>query len=276
MKPILTYWDYREYLKDYYEERKSSDAFFSYRFIGTKTDLDAGFLVRIFQGQGHLSGKSVDTFVAFLHLSGREEEYFRCLVDFCKARTDKSRARHYSKLLEIQGFQTTKLAKDQLALFQQWQHIPIRSLIALKDSDTSAASLGNRLSPSLPPSEAEASIALLLRLGLLRTNNRNALELTDTYISAGPEQIRPVAIREFQRETMKLAMESLERHPPELRDISSVSVTLNPKDLPIIRDRIKTLRESILKFSSESTGEREVFQLNMQLFPLTLRKGTEA
>jgi len=66
-----------------------------------------------------------------------------------------------------------------------------------------------------------------------------------------------------------LAGESLDRHPPALRDITTLTLALDLDDLPEARERLRTLRESLLRLSGENPAPRQVYQLNLQLFPLT-------
>jgi uncharacterized protein (TIGR02147 family) len=44
MKSIFEYLDYRDFLKDFYEEKKAQRSFFSYRLFGAKIGLDACYL----------------------------------------------------------------------------------------------------------------------------------------------------------------------------------------------------------------------------------------
>ena len=92
-------------------------------------------------------------------------------------------------------------------------------------------------------------------------------KVNDTFVSTGGNW-RSEAVRAFQKETIRLAGESLERHAPPVRDISTVTMTFNMDDIALIREKIKEFRSELLRLSQEGTGDNTVFQLNVQLFPL--------
>jgi len=68
---------------------------------------------------------------------------------------------------------------------------------------------------------------------------------------------------------MLLAVESLDRHEREQRDISTVTVSVDQEGFDQIREKIRECRESVLAIAQACTTEDRVCQLNMQFFPLT-------
>ena len=76
-------------------------------------------------------------------------------------------------------------------------------------------------------------------------------------------------MRDFQAETLRLARESLERHPKEERDISTVTLAVSRRALPELKERIAEFRKSLLGMVKESPDYDEVYQFNVQLFPVT-------
>ncbi len=55
---IYEFTDYRQFLRQFYEEKKALNKTFSFRAMGQKLDLDAGFLVKVMNRQFHLRPKS--------------------------------------------------------------------------------------------------------------------------------------------------------------------------------------------------------------------------
>ena len=66
-----------------------------------------------------------------------------------------------------------------------------------------------------------------------------------------------------------MAGESLERHVKELRDISTVTVAVNHNDLEEIKERAREFRQSILQLNTEEKELDVVYQVNLQVVPLT-------
>lgn len=267
MPPLIGQLDYREWLRKLYEERKAQDSFVSYRFLAERVGMDHSLLVKVVQGERHLSDASVDAWVTYLHLEGREEDYFRLLVRFGKTRSARERTQCLERLLSLQGTRTEPLAKDQQDYFKHWYHVALRGLVGL-DGNQSAEEAGARLDPPLGPIEARDALSLLERLHLVRREVDGRWVLVEDYVEAGPE-MAPALVREHQQEMLRLASEAIDRHPPEHRQVSSATVTLSLADLVEARARIRAVRDSILRLSSESRGADQVFQFQVVLFPLT-------
>jgi uncharacterized protein (TIGR02147 family) len=99
--------------------------------------------------------------------------------------------------------------------------------------------------------------------------------VTDRFVTTN-RQWRSLAVKAFQAETIKLALESLDRHARPRRDISTVTVSIAEKDLPTLRERIAEFRNDILKMAEASAETDSVYQLNVQLFPLSEDEGGES
>ena len=69
---IYEYFDYQKFLLDYYQWRKGRDSYFSYRYISGKIKIDHGLLIKIFQGQRHITVKSIPKFAGLLDLGKRK------------------------------------------------------------------------------------------------------------------------------------------------------------------------------------------------------------
>jgi len=71
MPDLFTYLEYRDYLKDAYEERRKLQPYFSYRFIGNKVGMDSSYLTRLFQKKLHLGDDLVERMAAGVVEHGR-------------------------------------------------------------------------------------------------------------------------------------------------------------------------------------------------------------
>jgi len=267
MVPLIGQLDYRAWLRQVYEERKARDAFFSYRFLAEKVGMDHSLLIRVLQGERHLAESSLDAWVNYLELDAREEDYFRVLVRFAKSRSSSERTKTLDRLIGLQGMPSHRLERDQWEYFRNWYHVALRGVVGL-DGNLDPAQAGARLDPPLGPRQAREALVLLERLHLVRRDPDGRLVLTNDFVEAGPG-IANTAVREHQKQMLGLAMESIDRHPPEIRQVSSATFTLSLADLPEARSRIRSLRDSLLRLSSESGSADQVFQFEAVLFPLT-------
>ncbi len=266
---IYEFTDYRQFLRKFYEMKKEQNRSFSFRAMGQRLDVDPGFLVKVMNQQFHLRAKNFPKLYELCYFDEKECEYFEMMVLFSKAEKEQEIKLYFEKLLIIKGVGSFQVEDFQYEYYQQWYHSAIRALCNFCDfTGTEFKKIANSLSPRITAKEARLSISLLIRLKLIEKSSDGFIRPTNNLITTAPE-IRTIAVRHFQRSTMALAMDSLERHDPSIRDISSVTVSINENDVEAIRDKIRECRESILTIAKETQIEDRVCQLNIQFFPLT-------
>ena len=268
MIDVKEYLEYRDYLRDYYTEKKGRAPYFSYRYIGDKVSIDPSHLVKIFQKQRHIGNPSIEIFTKFCELHGTDAAYFNALVRFNKAKTDGEAKTYYEKLLSLNGLQSFVLEKGAYEYYNKWYHSAILTLLDFYEFSGDYEALAKKLCPPISTSEAEKSVLLLNRLGLIETTSHGRYRLTNKIVTSG-DQCKAIAVKAFQEETMRLAIESLHRHPIEKRNISTVTITIAESDLDKINRMIKNFRSALLSLAHETEEPDKVYQLNVQLFPLS-------
>jgi uncharacterized protein (TIGR02147 family) len=268
MKPLHDYFEYRDFLKDFFEEKKKSNHFFSYRMMGNKVGIDASHLVKIFQKQRHVSSNLIETLIQFCELNERDAHFFSTLVNFNKAKTDRDAKLYYEKLLELKGVRTHTLEKSQYEYYTKWYYSAILTLLDFYPFTDDFKALAQKVSPPITESKARKAIELLEQLDLIKKTDNGPYILTNKLITTG-DHCRSIAVRAFQEETIRLAGEALQRYPREQRNISTVTITISEKNLAEINDIIKEFRSTLLKYAEAEKSPDKVYQLNVQLFPLT-------
>lgn len=265
---VFEFLDYRAYLKAHYDRRKEANAAYSYRYIGQKVGLDAGYVVKVFQGKYHIAEKSIPAFIKLCKLGSRQAEYFHTLVHFGKAKSGKQAKLLFERLLSLKSVGSRQVEEHQYEFYRKWYYAAVRSLLGYYEFRGDYKALAERLSPAITAAEARSAIALLEKLDFIRKDGSGSYRLTDTLITTG-EEWRSIAVKTFQEETLRMAAESLYRHAKEVRDISTATVAIAFADLEAIKARIKEFRESILKLAAKSADVDCVYQFNVQWFPLT-------
>lgn len=168
MKSIKEYLEYRDFLRDFYEENKNQKPYFSFRYMENKVSIDASHLVKIFQKQRHIGKNSIEKFINFCDLTGTDAEYFAALVHFNKAKSDRDSKFYYEKLLALRGVKTHSLEESQYEFYTKWYYTAILTLLDFYSFSGDYKSLAARLSPPVTETEAKKAIALLKKLGLIK------------------------------------------------------------------------------------------------------------
>ena len=274
MKSLFHYFDYQEFFRDFYEVKKRDNPFMSYRYLGGKLGLDPGFLLKVMQGKLHLSEKSIPQLCSFFNFTERESNYFQILVRYNKAKTPSDIKLYFEKLVAIRDSRARPVQESQYAFYQKWYHSAVHALLSIYEFKGNFRELASLLSPSITAAEARDSIRLLSRLKMVKRDNNGVYRPTDAMVTSG-EKWQTAAIRDFQKESIVLSAQSLDHYAKEERDISTVTITLLEKELPEIRERIRQLRHSILSLDDDVKPDR-VYQLNIQLFPVSRKTGGAA
>jgi len=267
VEPIFEYTDYREWLRDAFEDFKKRKTVVSWRYMAMKLGADPGNLLRVAQGKIHLTLPLVQPMAEFFELNEKETAYWTELVYFGRAKTDAEALNHYEKMQSLKGIPLKRLAKKELEFYRHWYCNAIRSIIGICKFKDDYEGLAECCTPAISAEEAKNAVKLLYDLNMISKDRDGYWKVNDTFVSTGGNW-RSEAVRTFQTETIRLAGESLERHAPPLRDISTVTMTFNMDDIALIREKIKEFRSELLRLSQEGSGDDTVFQLNVQLFPL--------
>ncbi len=162
-----------------------------------------------------------------------------------------------------------QLQQDHYEVIAEWHHYAILNLIKLDtfiyDSDWIATRLG------ITKSKVENSINKMLRLELIKevrdnsgitTIIRNHKGLTTT------EDIPSEALKEGHRQNIQQSLDAIDEIDIELRDISSITMAVNPKTINKAKEKIRAFRREMQELMEEGNKE-EVYNLNIQLIPLT-------
>jgi uncharacterized protein (TIGR02147 family) len=272
LEDLYTYYDYRKYLNDFYKEKKSKDAFFSFRYISKRVGIDHGLLVKIFQGERHIGSTSVPNFARLLQLSDRQAEYFGLLVLYGKAKTDEEIKHYFEKILTFSEVRSHQVEADKYEFYQKWYYTVIREIIHILPFTGDYKGLSEMVEPPITPAEAKKAVALLERLGFIRRNTQGFFEQTAPFITTG-EEWKSIAIRSFQKECLRLAARALDEIPKDMRDISTVTLTLDDKGFEKIRQRVFTFQQELIGIAGACAKVNTVYQVNVQVFPLSKKAG---
>ncbi len=266
---VFEYLDYREFLRDFYREQKHRHFYFSFRFLSQKTGIDPAHIARVFQCKRHLSEKSVASFVSLCKLTLEEKRYFEQLFSFNMAKTDRLASQAFEGLLSLTGVKSKTIVPEQYGFYTRWYYTAVRALIAMRRfTARDCTKIASMLNPAITARQAKEAVSLLFKLGLINKDKKGFLRVTEVHITTG-EKWRSLAVRAFQEETLRLAHESLDRHAKEIRDISTVTIGIKRNKMDEIRQRISEFRKSIIHLAEEDQSPDDVYQLNVQLFPLT-------
>ena len=265
---IFDYSDYRLLLRDLYTEKKKVCPFFSYRYIGLKVGLSAGFFANILIGKRNISDEIIFKISELFRFSKQETEFLEILVHYNQCKELSRKKYYFEKLVSMRKSTVIELTAEQNEYFSRWYHIAIREVINCITFQGDYKQLASMLIPRITPQQAENAVELLIKLGLI-VKKKGTYFVTEKTITTGP-QVSLASIHMFQRDTIDVAKMAVDRFDRNERSISTLTLSISQDMFNIIEDKLASFRRDLLELvkSEQQTLDR-VYQLNFQVFPLT-------
>jgi uncharacterized protein (TIGR02147 family) len=270
----FNYTDYREFLRDFYENKKESNPRYSMSAFIRKAGLkenSRGYLRLIINGERNLTHQTLRRFIAAIGLTGAASQYFEALVYFNQSRTHDDQSFYLNKLVHIRS--QSKDANDQKEVMQgqlrwltRWYYVIVREMVNLpafkEDLEWIQAQLRNKVHKK----EIQEAIDDLLAIGLLIRDENGKLKQRDFLIKFGGGKYNAI-VRSFHLEMMDRARETILDDPYELRNPSCVFFACRMEDMPNILADINKFRDELNnKYGQFDPDAETVAQVNIQLF----------
>jgi uncharacterized protein (TIGR02147 family) len=259
---------YRDYLKAYFDHQKKTSRHFSHAFFARRAGFKSRtFILKVMKGEKSLSRASVYQVAVALGLGKKDQDYFNLLVLFNDAKTMEERAFFFNQLQSLnKDSRSVLLVNDQYQYFNHWYNPVIREIAAYSDFQDDYKKLAGMVFPRITAKQAKESVELLLRLGLLEKKGGRFVQ-TDTVVTTGDE-VYSIAVRNFQKENLRLASEALEKLGDE-KEISTITFGTNLEGYRQVKREIIAFRKRLLSLMANHLDLDRVYQLNFQLFPLS-------
>ncbi|WP_407442775.1 TIGR02147 family protein [Fibrobacter sp.] len=266
---IFEYLNFRDFLRDAYEERHTGDWRFSHRYIAEKAKFDSSMFNKILQGKRNLTSRLIKTFADIFCNDEREKNYFANMVAFNQAKTHSESRQFLEKLVASKECKVEDLAKDQFEYFDHWYHAVIRELVTFYPYVGDDAALGLMVRPPITAAQVRSSIALLERLSMIRKNETTGFyEQTQGLISSGTESYS-TAVNSYIQQNLKVATSAMDRFERDERNLSTLAFGCDDNTYKELVEMVRRFRREVLAKVSACEKPNRVFQLGMQLFPLS-------
>jgi len=267
---IFAYVDYRDYMRDYYDAAKDHTKAVSYRYLARRAGFSSpNFIKLVMDGQRNLGTESIESVARAFDLDDDEARFFGMLVAFVQAASPEQKNEAFEALSSIRRFRSARRIETHMFEYlSHWYYPATRELAARPDFRMDAAWISKQLWPRVPVAKVRRAMELLLEIGLLIVEDDGRVTRGEPSLTTGHE-VGSLAIGNFHRQMMARAAESIDSVDRERRDISGLTVCV-PHDLvPEIKARIHQFLESLMEVCDRNGEGQVVYQLNVQLFPLS-------
>jgi uncharacterized protein (TIGR02147 family) len=266
---VFNFTDYRQFLRQSIAGKKAENPHVSYRAICEKTGIKSkGHLALILQGKTKVSIPFAIKLAEFLKLKKREMEYFQYLVLFNQAKNHQDKKAFFEKMMSFKESSVRIIDSNQYEYYDRWYHSAIRAILEFYPFDNNFVQLAKMVEPAITADEAEKSIALMERLGLIAKDG-GRYRPVDRVIDSGSEA-NSLSVNNVAIQTLRLAEQAIDRFPREERMLSGVALGISEKGYQAAIAELRDFRQRIYTIVENDDANR-IYQLNIQLFPLSKR-----
>mgnify|MGYP000918236549 FL=1 len=270
---VYEYTDYRAFLRDHFAASKVAKPFYSHRYFARKAGFaTSNFVKLVMDGKRNLGPQALEGVVKALQLGRDEAAFFGDLVALDQAESLADRNRAFDRVAANRRFrQARKLEGPLFEYLRHWYFPAVRELSARVDFVEDPRWIAQQILPAITTKQAKSALETLERLGLLVRDEKGRLTRGEPSLTTGHE-VRSVVVPAYHRQMIERAGGSVDRVPPEERDVSALTVCIKQQSLEELKQRIRRFREDLLELCDRESEPERVYQLCVQLFPLSARR----
>lgn len=274
MRSILEYDDFRKYILDFYHEKKETQNL-SWRAFAEKARIKSPiFLKLVCDGKSGLAEDTAMRIAEAMDLTSYELDFFLLLTKFNQAKRDDIRNLVFADMMEIaKVHKVNVLGAGLYDYFANWVNAVLRELApAVKNS--SLEKIATACLPEISAESARESLQFLIKNGFLKKRG-NTYRQTSKSLSTGRISIVAPSVRSFHRQMGELALNTLDKVPVTERNFSTLTLGITEKTYQKILKELACFRRKIIALATNEDEVERVYELNLQLFPLTKKLSKE-
>ncbi|WP_295069005.1 TIGR02147 family protein [uncultured Fibrobacter sp.] len=269
MRDILEYTSYRQYIADYYADKKAKSAFTWQEFTRAAGFSSPVHLKYASEGKLNLSDAAALRVARAMHLVGYEQDYFCEMVKFDNAKTDAEKREAFGKMLSIADSVKAKIIEgDSFRYFESWKNPVLRELAPAMPGAKPLA-LARTCRPEITAAEVTETLNFLVKAGLLQKDKDGNYRQTERGVTTGPMEVTPIAVRGMHRQMGEFALEAIEGVAQDERHFSGLTLGITRDAYGKIVQEIAEFRKKVITIATQDDGLDDVYRLNVQLFPMT-------
>ena len=269
MKDILEYTDYRQYIADYYADRKAKTAFSWQEFAKMAGFSSPVYLKYVSEGRFNLSAEAAARVASAISLADFECDFFVEMVKFDHAKNDDEKRAAFSKMVSIAESHKAKIVDgESFRFFEDWKNPVLRELAPAMPGAKPLA-MAHACRPEVSAAEVSETLNFLVKANLLQKDKDGNYIQTDKIVTSGPMNFAPLALRGLQRQMGEIALGAIENVPQNERHFSGLTLGITREAYKKIVQEIADFQKRVIAIATSESATDEVYRLNVQLFPMT-------
>lgn len=259
-------------IKNVYEARRARNGAYSLNAFSRDAGMSQPQLSRILNGSRSVTVKQAQKLSLLLNL---DQETGKQLLESVILNAKNVDLKLVEKIEKDKQKRDSKKAVDldieKFITVSKWYHLPLFALVTTSDFKNNPTWIAERL--GITTQEAREAVERLIVVGFLKIED-GKLVPANQHVNLVTKNSK-TAVREHHAQMMNHAKETMMGQTDDkafaLREISGVSVAVDTKNIPAAKDLVRKFKSEMAALLSEGSAN-EVYQLNVQLFPLSKRR----
>ncbi|MCH2535251.1 MAG: TIGR02147 family protein [Bdellovibrionales bacterium] len=267
---ISDYYCYRSFLNDFFEFKKQNNPNYSYRLFTNKAGLkSSGHLKMVIERQRNLGNKTLPMYLNALDFTSKKEAtLFELLVKYDQSKLIDEKTILFEKILAEKKKHTSSiLASNQYMLLSQWYVVATYVLIGIENFTANKESIFKAFQGRLTKFKISQALELLMETGLIKKDGSGYKQVSGSIST--PDKIKSMAVNKYHQSMIELSLKSVKEDPVEERNFNGVTIAIGPKNFEMLTKKLNELRKEINEMISNDEEATRVYQVCINLFPLT-------
>lgn len=267
---IFDYFNYRDYLKDYFRLKKQDVPWFSYRHFAKSAGYNSsGLYINLVSGLRNLTPRYYEGFIKALKLNENEANYFLLMVDYTHAVTDQGRQEIFSRMVSFLPSKEKKIRLNQKEFYSSPLNVMVHQALSIFNVSDDFKILVDSLSPKPTLWDVKKSMKVLQELELIQKTPEGFYKPSHKNMVGGKE-IGDLYISNFQSNMVDLGKDAHKRFPTkEFRLQITETISVSKSTAKKIESKVKEMHKEIIQMIiSDKEAEEALLQMNLQFFPL--------
>lgn len=222
-----------------FNRRKSMNSRYSLRSFAQFLEVDASTLSKVISGQRSPSK-------AFIEIVGNKLDL------------------HLEATSPLREVDVGYLSTREFEVISRWEYFAMIDLITVKDFQYDFSWISRQL--DIKEVDARIIMEKLIILGFI-VMEKGLPVRTKKLVSNDLGKKTNAAKKEYQRQLIQKALTAIDDCDQERKDITSISIAVDPKRMEIAKEKIKYFRRELCAFL-EGGDRTEVYHLTIQLCPV--------
>ena len=169
---------------------------------------------------------------------------------------------------KLEDFQ--QMQADAFEVVSDWYHFALLELIHISGFKPDYTFVSKKL--GITPTEVQIAVERLVRVGMLRVDKRGRWHDISEQATSIPLSATSPANRKNQRQILEKALRALDEVPVQFRSQTSMTMAINPSDLPMALEKIKIFRRELCALLEKNKKRTDIYNLCISLYPIHYRE----